>query len=202
MAEIGSVCVYCGSGNGHSPAYEQAAIAFGAALANAGLRLVYGGGGTGLMGAVATAVLKNGGHVTGVIPHFLKSRELQMQGLQEQIVVEDMHERKMIMYQRSDAFVALPGGIGTLEELVEQLTWVQLGRHRKPVVVLNTDGFWDPLRVLLAHMKGEGFIRPQFEVTYRSANTVEEVIPLLRAEAAKVPDGGLDAADPAAIARL
>jgi uncharacterized protein (TIGR00730 family) len=202
MAEIRSVCVYCGSGPGHAPEYEQAAAAFGVALAKAGIRLVYGGGGTGLMGTVATAVLKNGGHVTGVIPQFLKSRELQMQGLQEQIVVDDMQERKMIMYQRSDAFVALPGGIGTLEELVEQLTWVQLGRHRKPVVVLNTLGFWDPLRVLLTHMKTEGFIRPQFEVTYQIAQKVEEVIPLLREQAAKVPEGGLDAADQSAIARL
>ena len=141
MNKIKTVCVYCGSGPGTNPRFVEAAIALGKALAESGIRLVYGGGSIGLMGAVATSVLDHGGTVTGIIPDFLTSRENALTRIQEMIVTPDMHERKRLMFERSDAFVALPGGIGTLEELVEQLTWQQLGRHSKPILLANIDGF-------------------------------------------------------------
>lgn len=176
-----SVCVYCGSGTGHGDHYLQAAEALGAELALAGVRLVYGGGNVGLMGAVARSVLSHGGHVTGIIPTFLKEREIMLDEAQELIVVPDMHTRKRLMFDKADAFVALPGGVGTLEELVEQLTWSQLGQHRKPILLLNTRGFWDPLLTLFQHMREEGFIRAGFEVSYLSASEPADVLPTLRA---------------------
>ncbi len=153
MNKIKTVCVYCGSGPGTDPRFVEAAIALGKALAESSIRLVYGGGSIGLMGAVATSVLDHGGMVTGIIPGFLTARENALKRVQELIVTPDMHERKRLMFEHSDAFVALPGGIGTLEELVEQLTWQQLGRHSKPVLLANIDGFWEPLLALLAHMR-------------------------------------------------
>ena len=151
--KIRTVCVYCGSGPGTNPRFVEAAIALGKTLAENGIRLVYGGGSIGLMGAVATSVLDHGGSVTGIIPDFLTARENALKRVQELIVTPDMHERKRLMFERSDAFVALPGGVGTLEELVEQLTWQQLGRHTKPILLANIDGFWEPLLALLAHMR-------------------------------------------------
>ena len=153
MSKIRTVCVYCGSGPGTEPAYMEAAREFGRLLAIDGVGLVYGGGSRGLMGAVATSVLDHGGHVTGIIPEFLESREHTLRRAQEVIVTPDMHVRKQTMFDKADAFVALPGGIGTLEELVEQLTWAQLGRHKKPILIVNIAGFWDPLCVLLEHMR-------------------------------------------------
>ncbi|QCI67549.1 TIGR00730 family Rossman fold protein [Phreatobacter stygius] len=191
MATIRSICVYCGSGNGHAAVHLQAAKEFGAAMGKAGLRLVYGGGGTGLMGALAGAVIENGGQVTGIIPEFLKRKEMAMDGVQEMITVPDMHVRKMMMFHKADSFVALPGGIGTLEELVEQLTWAQLGRHRKPVVIANIAGFWDPLKVLLAHMREEGFIRPELAVKYTLVERAAEIIPTLQEAVADLPDEAL-----------
>jgi uncharacterized protein (TIGR00730 family) len=138
------------------------------------------------MGTVARAVLDHGGHVTGIIPDFLKSREKMLDDVQETIVVSDMHTRKRLMFEKADAFVALPGGIGTLEELVEQMTWAQLGRHTKPILMLSTDGFWKPLLVLLAHMREQGFIRPGLELNYLVAERVEEVIPMLDAAARRI----------------
>src|SRR6202051_4477927 len=164
MSRIKSVCVYCGSGPGTNPAFMEAARQFGQILADNGIRLVYGGGSGGLMGALAEAVLDNGGIVTGGIPGFLVSREHMLTRAQEHIVTRDMHERKRIMFERADAFVALPGGIGTLEELVEQLTWAQLGRHRKPILILNIEGFWDPLCALIDHMRRLDFIRADLSV--------------------------------------
>ncbi|WP_428696480.1 TIGR00730 family Rossman fold protein [Stappia sp.] len=175
-----SVCVYCGTGEGVDPAYLQAATRLGRQLAGEGLSLVYGGGSIGLMGAVARATLEGGGSVTGIIPRFLEEREVMMQSVSELIVTDDMHERKRTMFERADGFVALPGGIGTLEEVVEVLTWGQLGRHAKPVVLADIGGFWRPLIDLLAHMRAEGFIRPGFEIDYRIATTVEEILPALR----------------------
>ncbi|MDJ1159861.1 TIGR00730 family Rossman fold protein [Chelatococcus sp. SYSU_G07232] len=186
MSEIRSICVYCGSGSGGDGAFVEAATRLGRAMATDGLRLVYGGGNVGLMGAVARAVLEAGGDVTGIIPEFLTARERLLDGAQETIIVPDMHTRKRMMYERADAFVALPGGVGTLEELVEQLTWAQLGRHRKPILLLSTKGFWKPLLVLLAHMREQGFIRQGFEVSYLVAENVDEVIPMLRAAARRV----------------
>jgi uncharacterized protein (TIGR00730 family) len=189
MSKIKTVCVYCGSGPGTNPLFVEAAIGFGKVLAENGVRLVYGGGSLGLMGAVAKSVLDHGGTVTGIIPDFLKARENALTRVQEMIVTPDMHERKRLMFERSDAFVALPGGIGTLEELVEQLTWQQLGRHSKPVLLANIDGFWEPLFALLAHMRATEFIRPTLSIDILKAERVEDILPRLRAAAASAPDG-------------
>src|ERR1700682_598274 len=137
MNKIKTLCVYCGSGPGTNPRFIEAAIALGRALAKNGIRLVYGGGSIGLMGAVATSTLDHGGTVNGIIPDFLTARENVLTRVKELIVTPDMHERKRLMFERSDAFVALPGGIGTLEELVGQLTWPQLGRPTKPVLLAD-----------------------------------------------------------------
>ena len=178
---VRSICVYCGSGPGNDPAFAEAAAALGRAVAERGVGLVYGGGNVGLMGSVARAVLGGGGHVTGIIPEFLRARERMLEAVQETVVVPDMHTRKRLMFERADAFVALPGGIGTLEELVEQMTWSQLGRHTKPILLLSLGGFWKPLLVLLAHMREQGFIRPGLELSYLVAERVEDVIPMLGA---------------------
>jgi uncharacterized protein (TIGR00730 family) len=188
MTDIKTVCVYCGSGPGTNPHFVDAAKAFGKTLAENDVGLVYGGGSIGLMGAVAAATLEYGGQVTGIIPDFLVKREHAMVGAQEMIVTHDMHERKRLMFERSDAFVALPGGIGTLEELVEQLTWQQLGRHSKPILLANIDGFWEPLMNLLAHMRSTAFIRPTLSVDILKAERVEDILPKLRAAAAQVPE--------------
>jgi hypothetical protein len=188
MSMIKTVCVYCGSGPGTNPRFVEAAVGLGKALAENGIRLVYGGGSIGLMGAVATSVLDHGGAVTGIIPDFLTARENALTRVQEMIVTPDMHERKRLMFERSDAFVALPGGIGTLEELVEQLTWKQLGRHAKPVLLANIDSFWEPLLALLAHMRATEFIRPSLGVDILKAERVEDILPRLRAAAARVSD--------------
>ena len=166
MSTIKSICVYCASGPGNNPAFMQAATRFGRILAENGIRLVYGGGSVGLMGALADAVLDHGGTVTGVIPDFLVNREHMLLRVQERIVTRDMHERKRVMFERADAFVALPGGIGTLEELVEQLTWAQLGRHKKPILILNIEHFWDPLCALIDHMEELEFIRAGMSVEF------------------------------------
>jgi uncharacterized protein (TIGR00730 family) len=189
MNKIKTLCVYCGSGPGTNPRFIQAAIAFGKALAENGIRLVYGGGSIGLMGAVATSVLDHGGSVTGIIPDFLTTRENALTRVQEMIVTPDMHERKRLMFERSDAFVALPGGIGTLEELVEQLTWQQLGRHSKPILIANIDGFWEPLLALLIHMRATQFIRPTLPIDILKAERVEDILPRLRAAVARAPAG-------------
>src|SRR5437899_6941149 len=164
MSTINSICVYCASGPGNDPAFMEAAKKFGKILAENRIRLVYGGGSVGLMGTLAESVLDHGGFVTGVIPDFLVNREHMLVRVQERIVTRDMHERKRVMFERADAFVALPGGIGTLEELVEQLTWAQLGRHKKPILILNIDRFWDPLCALIDHMKNLDFIRANLSV--------------------------------------
>ena len=187
--KIRTICVYCGSGPGTNPRFVEAAIALGKALAENGIRLVYGGGSIGLMGAVATSVLDHGGNVTGIIPDFLTTRENALKRVQEMIVTPDMHERKRLMFERSDAFVALPGGIGTLEELVEQMTWQQLGRHTKPVLLANIDGFWEPLLALFAHMRATEFIRPSLSVDILKAERVEDILPRLRAAAASAAEG-------------
>ena len=176
---IRSVCVFCGSGDGTDPVFAATAEELGRSLAESGVGLVYGGGSHGLMGRVARATLAHGGHVTGIIPGFLKSRELMLHGAQEMHVTTDMHERKRLMFEKADAFVALPGGIGTLEELVEQMTWAQLDQHRKPILLANVANFWKPLLVLLAHMREFGFIRPGLEVRYLVSERVEDILPML-----------------------
>jgi len=199
MNKIKTVCVYCGSGPGTNPQFVEAAHALGKIFAENGVSLVYGGGSVGLMGAVAKSVRDHGGKVIGIIPEFLVSRENAVARGQELIVTPDMHERKRLMFERSDAFVALPGGIGTLEELVEQLTWQQLGRHSKPVLLANIDGFWEPLLALLAHMRETEFIRPTLAVDILKAERVEDILPRLRAAAAMVPESAKQM--PADIAR-
>jgi uncharacterized protein (TIGR00730 family) len=194
MNKIKTVCVYCGSGPGTNPHFVEAAIGLGKVLAENGIRLVYGGGSIGLMGAVATSVLDHGGTVTGIIPDFLTIRENALKRVQEMIVTPDMHERKRLMFERSDAFVALPGGIGTLEELVEQLTWQQLGRHAKPILLANIDGFWEPLLALLAHMRATQFIRQTLAVEILKAERVEDILPRLRSAAARAEQGAEDMA--------
>jgi uncharacterized protein (TIGR00730 family) len=189
MSKIKTVCVYCGSGPGTNPRFVETAIALGKALAENGIRLVYGGGSIGLMGAIATSVLDYGGTVTGIIPDFLTTRENALTRVQEMIVTPDMHERKRLMFERSDAFVALPGGIGTLEELVEQLTWQQLGRHAKPILIANIDGFWEPLLALLSHMRATQFIRPSLAIDILKAERVDDILPRLRSAAARAAEG-------------
>jgi uncharacterized protein (TIGR00730 family) len=188
MSKINALCVYCGSSAGTDPAFADTARAFGKILAESGIRLVYGGGSTGLMGALADAVLKNGGDVTGIIPEFLTNREKPRRLAQELVVTRDMHERKRKMFERADGFVALPGGIGTLEELVEQLTWAQLGRHKKPILLANIKGYWDPLLTLIDHMRTQDFLPAVPQVDCLVADRVEDILPKLRKAAHDVTD--------------
>jgi uncharacterized protein (TIGR00730 family) len=188
MSRIKSICVYCASGPGTNPAFVEAARALGRILAENGIRLVYGGGSVGLMGTLADSVLDHGGAVTGVIPDFLVNREHMLVRAQERVITRDMHERKRVMFERADAFVALPGGVGTLEELVEQLTWAQLGQHKKPILILNMERFWDPLCVLLENMEKLEFIRPGLSVKLLVADRVEDILPTLLEAARAVPE--------------
>ncbi len=193
-ARVQNVCVYCGSGPGTNPAYAEAARTLGRTLAEAGIGLVYGGGGLGLMGEVARATIAHGGHVTGIIPQFLTDREHALKDVQELVVTPDMHTRKQMMFERSDAFVALPGGIGTLEELVEQLTWSQLGRHKKPIVLANIESYWSPFVELLAHMKADQFIRNGLDVSFSIVSKAEQIVPAILAHGAPPSDAAADAA--------
>ncbi|HEY6023536.1 MAG TPA: TIGR00730 family Rossman fold protein [Pseudolabrys sp.] len=196
--KIRKICVYCGSGPGTDPAFVESARAFGAILAKNDIGLVYGGGGDGMMGALAHATLDHGGMVTGIIPEFLTRREHALREAQQLIVTHDMHERKRKMFEMADAFVAMPGGIGTLEEIVEQITWVQLGRHRKPILLANIGRFWDPLRALIEHMKKLEFIRRDLSFELLVADKVADILPMLQKAAAAVPEEAKEM--PAAIA--
>jgi len=196
MNTIRSVCVYCGSSPGRSDIYVKAGSALGRSLAKAGLRLVYGGGTKGIMGAVADGALRAGGKVIGIIPRFLLTREATEAGLgrlDELVVTENMHERKHRMFEESDAFVALPGGIGTVEEIVEVMTWAQLGHHRKPIVFVNIDGFWDPMMAMLNHMREEEFIHTGHLVQPLVIDNAEAVVPAILVEGVGVdaPTGGV-----------
>jgi uncharacterized protein (TIGR00730 family) len=187
MAEIKTICVYCGSSPGRDGRYVDAAKAFGKILGEQKINLVFGGGGIGLMGAVARAVRDAGGEVTGIIPEFLVNRERpEAAHSTRTIVTRDMHERKQKMFELADAFVALPGGIGTLEELVEQLTWIQLGQHQKPLLVLNINGFWNPLLALLNNFRDLGFVGQHAIDNLLIADRVEDVLPKLKSAAAPV----------------
>lgn len=172
-----NICVYCGSGSGHNPLFAEAARTLGRTMAEADIGLVYGGGSLGLMGEIARSVLEHDGHVTGIIPEFLSAREKMLKDVQQLIVTQSMHERKQIMFEKSDAFVALPGGVGTLEELVEQLTWSQLGQHAKPVVLGDIDEFWQPLLSLIDHMRNEEFVRTGLEVRLTPVKRAEDIVP-------------------------
>ncbi|PWV98740.1 hypothetical protein DFR52_10429 [Hoeflea marina] len=179
---IRTICVYCGSRMGSNPAYREAARVLGKAMAEHDIALVYGGGTRGIMGAVADAVLAHGGKVIGIIPEFLMDKEATRQELgqlTELVVTRDMHERKHMMFERADAFVALPGGIGTLEEIVEIMTWAQLGRHAKPMVFGNVDGFWNPLNTLISHMSDEGFVHTAHLVQPLVIDTASAILPAI-----------------------
>ena len=180
MSKINAICVYCGSSPGTEPAFLEAAQKLGKILAESGVRLVYGGGSVGLMGALAAAVLEHGGAVTGVIPEFLTKRERPRRLAQELVVTRDMHERKRTMFERADAFVALPGGLGTLEELVEQLTWAQLGHHKKPILIANIGGYWNPLLALVEHMRTVKFMPSALRVDFLVAKHVDDILPMLQ----------------------
>ena len=172
-----SLCIYCGSRPGNDPAFKQAAIAIGQEAARRGCRIVYGGGKLGLMGATAGAARDAGGAVFGVIPDFLVELEGILEGVDHKIV-DTMHERKMLMFEESDAVLTLPGGIGTLEELIEILSWVRLGLHRKPVIVLNIKEFWTPLKLLLEHIVAEGLADPALLNDMVFVDRVDDVFPI------------------------
>ncbi len=175
MAAVASLCVFCGSQMGTNPAYAEAARSLGAGLAARGITLVYGAGGIGLMSQLADAVLAGGGRVVGVIPEHLARREVQHPGLSETVVTGDMLSRKRVMFDRSDGFVILPGGFGTLDEFFEVLTWKQLDQLAKPVLVLDSEGYWAPLFDLLGHVTAEGFAppaAPRFVTVVRSTDDV------------------------------
>ncbi len=177
--KIRSVCVFCGSGNGKNPKFQKIASQLGAFLANHNLNLVYGGGDMGLMGAVAQGALKAKGTVVGIIPEFLLHYQTGSLQPSHQIVTQNMHERKAKMYELADAYIALPGGIGTLEELVETMTWEQLGQHKKPIILLNIDQFWQPFLDLLAHMKNYNFIRSGLEVNFHTIKDLKALTSIL-----------------------
>jgi len=188
---IRSLCVYCGSKSGNDPRYEATATELGRLMAQAGVRLVYGGGSVGLMGTVADSVLAHGGDVFGVIPKGLFTTEIGHPGLTELVEVGSMHERKALMAMEADAFVAMPGGLGTLEELAEIATWSQLGIHSKPVGVLDVDGFWQPLLAFLESAAESGFIRPQHRNIIVRIIDVADVIPVLSAKSVPIVDSPL-----------
>lgn len=197
---VRNICVYCGSQPGSNAAYGQAARILGRSMAEHGIGLVYGGGTRGLMGIVADTVMEAGGHVTGIIPEFLMDKEATRKDLgrlTELVVTRDMHARKHLMFERSDAFVALPGGIGTLEEIVEIMTWAQLGRHTKPTVFANIGGFWDPLHKLLDHMADQGFIHTAHLVRPRVIEDPHLIVPTIT-HSPDIQDQG----DPELIERL
>ena len=173
-----SLCVYCGSRPGNDPAFKQSAIAIGQEAAKRGCRIVYGGGKLGLMGATAGAARDAGGKVFGVIPHFLVELEGILDGVDHK-VVENMHERKMLMFEECDAILTLPGGIGTLEEVIEVLSWARLSLHHKPIVILNIDGFWSPLKDLFEHIVTESFADKDLLNDMVFVDSVEEVFPTL-----------------------
>jgi uncharacterized protein (TIGR00730 family) len=173
-----STCVFCGSSDDADPEFLAAASELGRQLAEARIRLVYGGGGVGLMGAVARGAHAAHGEVLGIIPTFLVAQERALEVV-EHIIVDNMHERKMLMFLRSDSFVVLPGGIGTLEEVVELLSWRRLELHAKPVVFYNPRGFWDPLFKLFQHTVNENLTPPEFMDAWVSVDTVDEIVPAL-----------------------
>jgi uncharacterized protein (TIGR00730 family) len=203
MNLIRSICVYCGSSTGKGETYVETGYALGRSIATSGLRLVYGGGTKGIMGAVARGTMDADGKVIGIIPRFLMNKEATESALgklDELVVTDDMHERKHRMFEESDAFVALPGGIGTLEEIVEIMTWAQLGRHRKPIVFANINGFWDPMLTLLDHMRAEGFVHTGHLVQPIIVDSAEAIVPAILAAAAA--DGTPSEGDQKVIDRL
>jgi uncharacterized protein (TIGR00730 family) len=196
-SRLGSVCVYCGSSNDADPSYISDAFAIGESFAHAGLKLIYGGGGVGLMGATARGAHSAGGKVQGIIPTFLRGREQPFDDV-ETVIVDNMHERKMMMFERSDAFVVLPGGIGTLEEIVELLSWRRLDLHQKPIVFHNPGGFWDPLFELIRHTIDARLTPPSLATAWRAVEKAQDVTPALLAWDEEIYQAGA----PATLRRL
>jgi uncharacterized protein (TIGR00730 family) len=188
MTPLSSICVYCGSSAGVAQSYKDAAVELGREAGERGIEIIYGGGRVGLMGLVADAAIAAGGRVTGIIPSHILEMEVAHQTLSELIVVENMHQRKMLMFERSDAFVVLPGGLGTLDEAFEILTWKQLGLHSRPVLLANIGGYWDGLLGLIRNGVAEGFIRPHH------ARLLQEVADIPAIFAALGAPRGVDAA--------
>lgn len=181
MARLRSLCVYCGSSSQVDPAYREGAAALGRQLAAEDITLVFGGGQVGLMGIIANAALQAGGKVIGIIPRHLDREEVGHRGIQELHIVETMHERKALMFQLSDAFAVLPGGLGTLDETFEMMTWRQLGLHDRPVVLVNQNGYWDPLLTLLHHIADAGFAQRGLFELFTLVEGIDAVIPTVRA---------------------
>jgi uncharacterized protein (TIGR00730 family) len=179
MSLPSSICVYCASSADVAQSYKDAAVELGRAAAERGIEIVYGGGRVGLMGLLADAALAADGRVTGIIPSHIADMEVAHQTLTELIVVKTMHERKKMMFDRSEAFVILPGGAGTLDEMLEMLTWKQLGLHSKPIILANIDGYWDRLLAVLRHAVDEGFIRPQHAGLLREVADIPAVLTAL-----------------------
>jgi uncharacterized protein (TIGR00730 family) len=188
LRPLSRVCVFCGSSSGHEPRYREAAARLGRLLAEAGIGLVYGGGRTGLMGAVADAALAAGGAVTGVIPQALADREIAHYGVTELHIVKSMHERKALMADLADGFIALPGAFGTLDEFCEIITWAQLGIHDKPCGLWNVNGYWNALLVMFAHAEQEGFLKPQHRQMVLAEEDPERLLERLRAHPAQQED--------------
>lgn len=182
MSDLTSLCVFCGSSTGHNPRYLQQAAILGRQLAEQRIELVFGAGGLGMMGAVAKACLENGGRVTGIVPEHLTTEENPVSGLDELIVVPDMHTRKRMMFDRASAFCVLPGGFGTMDETFEILTWKQLGLHGKPIVICDIDGYWSPFLGFAESMLRQGFIRPRHMDLFTVVAQADEVLPALRAD--------------------
>lgn len=174
-----TICVYCGSAADVAQSYKNAAALLGRLAGEQGIEIVYGGGRVGLMGLVADAALAAGGKVTGIIPRHIVEMEVAHRTLSELIVVETMHQRKRMMVDRSDAFVILPGGLGTLDEAFEILTWKQLQLHDKPIVIANIDGYWDPLLALVRHGVDGGFIRPRHAGLFTEVTEIDTLLPIL-----------------------
>jgi uncharacterized protein (TIGR00730 family) len=179
MTKIASLCVFCGSKVGADPLFRQAAARLGRLMAERGIRLVYGGGRIGLMGVLAESVLGHGGLVTGVIPSFLEDLEVENRDVTELVVTDSMHERKQRMFELSDGFVALPGGLGTLDETIEIVTWKQLQLHQKPIVVVNVGGYWEPLERLVAAAVRAGFAHPAVAQLFTVVDAVDDVFQAL-----------------------
>ncbi len=188
-ARLRSLCIFCGSSTGNDPVHRHSAARLGRRLAEEGVALVYGGGHMGMMGAVAEAALTNGGRVVGVIPEHLTHIEQAYLEITELLVVEDMHTRKRRMFDMSDAFCVLPGGMGTMDETFEILTWKQLRLHNKPIILVNNDGYWTPLLTLFGTIIGNGFASPETERLYTVVDTIDDVLPAARKELAAAVGG-------------
>ena len=188
MSKIKSACVYCGSSSTSNPAFDAPTLELGKSLAEAGITLVYGGGSPGLMGKVANSCMDAGGAVIGIIPDHILKLEVRHNQLTELHIVDNMHTRKMMMADKADAFVIMPGGLGTLDEAFEIMTWKYLGVHNKPIIIANIDGYWDPLITLIEHMNKHKFVREEHMNTYVEAKSVAEVMEILKStEKSTVP---------------